>query len=279
VTALPKGLEPVFADRGQLEQVLLNLVVNARDAMPNGGKLTIETANAYLDDDYCAVNPEVKPGQYVLISVTDSGAGMRKEVIERAFEPFFSTKAVGEGTGLGLSQVYGFVRQSGGHIKIYSEVGQGTTIKLYFPRLLGDASADEHPALITEIPVDRGETLVLVEDEDLVRMYLLEVLTDLNYHVLEAPNAEVGLRYVEQKDQRIDLILTDVVLPGINGRELAKRARALRPNVKILFMTGYSRNAIVHQGRLDPGVDMVQKPVTQADLAAKIRAMLDEKVD
>ena len=270
------GLWRAELDEGQLESAILNLAVNARDAMPGGGKLTIETANAYLDDEYARDHPDVKPGQYVLISVTDSGSGMSKETIDHAFEPFFSTKALGEGTGLGLSQVYGFVRQSGGHIKIYSEVGQGTTVKLYFPRLLG-GNVDEQPMAKPKAHADQGTTLVLVEDEELVRMYLMDVLTDLNYNVLDFASAEAALKVIEQQDQRIDLLLTDVVLPGINGRELADKAREVRPGIKVLFMTGYSRNAIVHQGRLDPGVELVQKPVTQADLAARIRAMLTDK--
>ena len=270
------GLWRTELDAGQLESAILNLAVNARDAMQGGGKLTIETANAYLDEEYARDHPEIIPGQYVMIAVTDSGTGMSKETIEKAFEPFYSTKAVGEGTGLGLSQVYGFVRQSGGHIKIYSEVGQGTTIKLYFPRLLG--GAPDEPAITTQKQTtERGTTVVLVEDEELVRMYLMDVLSDLNYHVIDFDNAEDALKLVEDVEQRIDLMLTDVVLPGMNGRELGNKAHAVRPDLKVLYMTGYSRNAIVHQGRLDPGVEMVQKPITQADLAAKIRSMLAGK--
>ena len=274
-SACGAGLWQVELDDGQLAAAILNLAVNARDAMPNGGKLTIETSNSYLDADYCAASPELRPGQYVQISVTDSGVGMTSDVIERAFEPFFSTKPAGEGTGLGLSQVYGFVKQSRGHVKIYSEAGQGTTVKLYFPRLLGDANIDE--TLQPEQKVDgrRGETILVVEDDELVRIYLVEILRDLKYNILEAGEARSALQIIKQYDVRIDLVLSDIVLPGINGRELASQAQALRPDLKILFMTGYSRNAVIHQGRLDPGVEMIQKPVTQATLAARIRDLLD----
>jgi CheY-like chemotaxis protein len=253
---------------------LLNLAVNARDAMSEGGKLTIETSNAFLDQDYCRANPEVLPGQYVLISVTDNGTGMTKNVVEHAFEPFFTTKIVGQGTGLGLSQVYGFVKQSGGHVKIYSEPGEGTTVKIYLPRLAGTIHADE-AAVTSGGGEGSGETILVVEDDSDVRAYIVEVLRNLNYDVLEAQDADSALGVFERKGIRIDLLLTDVVLPGVNGRELARQIRVRQPNIKVLFMTGYSRNAIIHQGRLDPDVELIQKPITQADIAARIREMLD----
>jgi CheY-like chemotaxis protein len=270
------GLWQVEVDPNELEAALLNLAVNARDAMADGGKLTIETSNSFLDEDYCRANPEVRRGQYVLMAVTDNGAGMTRDVLARAFEPFFTTKAPGQGTGLGLSQVYGFIKQSEGHVKIYSERGQGTTVKIYLPRRLQDALADEedHKAVdvIEGLP---GETILVVEDDEDVRTYLVETLRDLNYRVLRASDAIAALGFLQQPDLRIDLLLTDVVLPGMNGRELAKEAQAQRPRLKVLYVTGYSRNAVVHQGRLDPGVELMQKPITQEKLAIRVRDLLD----
>ena len=273
------GLWPVEVDAHQLGAALLNLAVNARDAMPNGGKLTIETSNALLDQDYCRANPEVIPGQYVMIAVSDNGTGMTKDVVDRAFEPFFSTKDVGQGTGLGLSQVYGFIKQSKGHIKIYSEVGEGTTVKIYLPRLLQDIDRRDEKEQAAEAVEGSGhETILVVEDDRDVRAYLVEVLRDLNYRVLSAHDAVSALGLIKEGDIRIDLLLTDVVLPGINGRQLAEQAQNRRPGLKVLFMTGYSRNAIVHQGRLDAGVAMIQKPITQESLAARIRDLLDARL-
>ena len=273
------GLWPVEVDAHQLEAALLNLAVNARDAMPNGGKLTIETSNAFLDQDYCSANPEVTPGQYVMIAVSDNGTGMTKNVADRAFEPFFSTKGAGQGTGLGLSQVYGFIKQSKGHIKIYSEASEGTTVKIYLPRLLQDIDRSDEEEQAAE-PVEGAghETILVVEDDRDVRAYLVELLRDLNYRVLSAHDAVAALGMIETGDIRIDLLLTDVVLPGMNGRQLAEQAKIRRPDLKVLFTTGYSRNAIVHQGRLDPGVAMIQKPITQDALAARIRDLLDAKL-
>jgi PAS domain S-box-containing protein len=268
------GLWHVEADPGQLEAALLNLAVNARDAMPAGGKLTIETSNAFLDHEYCRLHPEVLTGQYVLIAVSDNGVGMSREVVEHAFEPFFTTKAVGQGTGLGLSQVYGFVKQSGGHVKIYSEVGEGTTVKIYLPRLLGGLPVKETVAAGSGVE-GLGETILVVEDDSDVRTYIVEVLRGLSYEVLEAQDADSALAVFEREGVRVNLLLTDVVLPGENGRELARKLRARQPDMKVLFMTGYSRNAIIHQGRVDPGVELLQKPITQADLAARIRDLLD----
>jgi CheY-like chemotaxis protein len=273
------GLWPVEVDAHQLGAALLNLAVNARDAMPNGGKLTIETSNALLDQDYCSANPEVIPGQYVMIAVSDNGTGMTKEVADRAFEPFFSTKGAGQGTGLGLSQVYGFIKQSKGHIKLYSEVGEGTTVKIYLPRLLQEIDRRDEEEQAAEVVEGPGhETILLVEDDRDVRAYLVEVLRDLNYRVLSAHDAVSALGLIKEGDIRIDLLLTDVVLPGMNGRQLAEQAKNRRPGLKVLFTTGYSRNAIVHQGRLDPGVAMIQKPITQEGLAARIRDLLDARL-
>jgi CheY-like chemotaxis protein len=244
------GLWQVEVDPSELEAALLNLAVNARDAMPQGGKLTIETSNAFLDEDYCRRNPEVRRGQYVMIAVTDNGIDMSTEVRDRAFEPFYTTKAAGQGTGLGLSQVYGFIKQSNGHVKIYSEPGEG----------IADGEDHRSNEVIEGLA---GETILVVEDDEDVRAYLVETLRRLNYQVLRAADATAALAYLRQPNLRIDLLLTDVVIPGMNGRELAKRADALRPGLKVLYVTGYSRNAIVHQGRLDPGVELMQKPITQ----------------
>jgi PAS domain S-box-containing protein len=268
------GVWQVEADAAQLETAILNLTVNARDAMPKGGQLTIEASNVLLDELYCATNAEVLPGQYVQISVTDNGIGMAEEVIARAFEPFFTTKETGQGTGLGLSQVYGFVKQSGGHVKIYSESGHGTTVKVYLPRAHGKKTG-EHQIPAPGVPTAYGrETILIVEDDDDVRAFITETLQDLDYIVLPARDAPSALKLLDS-EQPVDLLLTDVILPGPNGRELADAALAKRPELKVLFMTGYSRNAIVHQGRLDEGVQLIQKPVTQATLAAKIRDVLD----
>jgi CheY-like chemotaxis protein len=267
------GLWTVEADQPQIEAAIVNLALNARDAMPDGGKLTIETGNAYLDDAYCRSQPDVRPGQYAMVAVTDTGRGMSQELIEHAFEPFFTTKPAGQGTGLGLSQVYGFVKQSGGHVKIYSEIGQGTTVKVYLPRIAGPAAMEtpiESPALADLAAA--GESVLVVEDDDQVRSYVVETLRALNYVVDEAPTAERALEI--SGNRTFALLLTDVVLPGANGRELADRLLSQQPRLKVLYMTGYSRNAIVHNGRLDPGVEMIQKPVTGSELARKVRAVL-----
>jgi PAS domain S-box-containing protein len=271
------GVWQVEADAAQLETAILNLAVNARDAMPKGGQLTIEASNVLLDEDYCSKNAEVRPGQYVQISVTDNGSGMTKEIMTQAFEPFFTTKQMGQGTGLGLSQVYGFVKQSGGHIKIYSELGQGTSVKVYLPRARGKA-ADLQQVQNGAAPSAYGqETILLVEDDDDVRAFVSETLRDLNYTVLQAGDAASALKLLGS-DGHVDLLLTDVIMPGQNGRELANAALRQRPQLKVLFMTGYSRNAIVHQGRLDEGVQLIQKPLTQASLAAKVRDVLDMRM-
>ncbi len=273
-TVLAAGLWRISADVNQLESAVVNLAVNARDAMAGGGKLTIETANVYLDERYAEANTDVTPGQYVLIAVSDTGVGMSAETAAKAFEPFFTTKDVGKGTGLGLSQVYGFLRQSGGHIKIYSELGSGTTVKMYLPRLTGDAAADE-PAKEAGPPASLGrETILLVEDDGEVRKLSSEWLRELGYQVVAA--ADAGAVRALDGGLAIDLLFTDVGLPGgVNGRQLADEVRRRWPRAKVLFTTGYARNAIIHHGRLDPGVELILKPFTQEALAEKIREVLD----
>jgi PAS domain S-box-containing protein len=275
-TVLASGLWPVEVDPNQLENALLNLAVNARDAMQEGGKLTIETCNTHLDRSYAAQNAGVVPGQYVAICVTDTGGGMSEEVVGRAFEPFFTTKEVGKGTGLGLSMVYGFVKQSGGHLKIYSEPGEGTCVKIYLPRMLGEKAQAEEEVEVPAPEGGRDETILVCEDDDDVRAFTVEVLRELGYHVIEAPDGPSALRLLERQEGRVDLLFTDVVLPGgMTGSVLAGAAREKRPGLKVLFTTGYARNAIVHHGRLDAGVALITKPFTYSDLAARVREMLD----
>lgn len=269
------GLWKVETDPNALESAILNLAVNARDAMPDGGRLTIETANAHMDEAYAAAHVEVRAGQYVALSISDTGSGMDAETLRRAFEPFFTTKPVGKGTGLGLSQVYGFVKQSGGHVKIYSEIEEGTTVKIYLPRWQG--SIDEF-AVSRSAPVPEGskeELILVVEDEEAVRVHSVEVLRELGYRVLEAPDGPSALG-VLGGETRVDLLFTDVVLPGgMTGAQLAARARELDPSLKVLFTTGYARNAIFHHGRLDKGVHLITKPFSFTELAAKVRDVLD----
>src|SRR5262249_11148154 len=267
------GLWKVEADPAQLEAMLLNLAVNARDAMPNGGKLTIETMNVQLNEDYCRRHPDVKPGPYVQIAVTDTGIGTPRQVLKGVFEPFFTTKEAGQGPGLGLSQVFGFVKQSGGHITIYSEPGEGTSVKIYLPRLLANVREEVQieREVLGAIP---GERVLVVEDDEEVRVYVADLLRGLHYQVLEAADARSALSQLEKEKGRVDLLLSDVVLPGMNGRRLADEVVARANGIKVLFMTGYSRNAIVHHGRLDPRVEMIQKPFTEVTLAARIREVL-----
>jgi PAS domain S-box-containing protein len=275
-SVLAGGVWPTFADANQLESALLNLAVNARDAMPAGGKLTIEAANVHLDEDYSAL-AEVAPGQYVGIFLSDTGTGMTPEVIAKAFDPFFTTKEVGQGTGLGLSQVHGFIKQSGGHIKIYSEVGSGTTVKMYLPRYFPADSVKQAPSAAASVPQGKGETILVVEDEPDVRSFTVEMLRELGYRVIEAPDSASGLRSLEAH-REINLLFTDIGLPGaMNGRQLAEEAQRRRASLKVLFTTGYARNAIVHHGRLDPGVQLILKPFTYQALAAKLRRVLDDQ--
>ena len=278
-TVLGGGVWRAHADPNQLELAILNLAVNARDAMPNGGKLTLETGNVYFDDKYAATQAEVTPGQYVMVAVTDNGSGMAPDVKDKAFDPFFTTKEVGHGTGLGLSQVYGFVKQSGGHVKIYSEVGEGTTIKLYFPRVHAGSESetdDDDDARSLSLG-SSDETVLVVEDDADVRTFSTETLIELGYRVLQAETGRAGLHLLES-DPTIQVLFTDVGLPGgMNGRQLADEARRRRPGLRVLFTSGYARNAIVHDGRLDPGVELLTKPFTQAALAEKIRDIFDAK--
>ncbi|WP_226951329.1 response regulator [Rhizobium terrae] len=267
------GLWNVLVDPTQIENALLNLAINARDAMEGGGKLTIEAGNAFLDDNYVRQHADVPAGQYVMLAVTDTGTGMPPEVVEQVFQPFFSTKPVGKGTGLGLSMVYGFVKQSGGHVKIYSEVGQGTTVKIYFPRV--QRSED----LVTEAdfgPVTGGtETILVAEDDEQVRTTVVEMLGDLGYAVLKAKDAAGALSVIES-GVLVDLLFTDVVMPGaLKSTELARHARERLPDIAVLFTSGYTENSIVHGGRLDPGVDLLSKPYTREALARKIRHVLN----
>ena len=271
------GIWQIEADPNQLEAALVNLVINARDAMPSGGKVIIEATNIYADEEYTRLNPELASGQYVLICVSDHGSGMPADVLARAFEPFFTTKELGQGTGLGLSQVYGFVKQSGGHVKIYSEVDQGTTVKIYLPRHTRQAEEENEASDEVLGRGDLGEVILVVEDDTDLRSYLSEVLRGLGYQVVAVANALAALAILEQS-RRIDLLLTDVVMPGMNGRELGKRAQEIRPALRVLYMTGYSRNAVVHHGRLDEGVELLQKPIRQTVLAARIRDILDQAV-
>ncbi len=277
-TVLSPGVWRIEADANALENAILNLAVNARDAMPAGGKLTIETANTHIDQDYARQNAEVASGQYVMFCVSDTGVGMAPEVVDKAFEPFYTTKEVGKGTGLGLSMVYGFAKQSGGHVKVYSEVGRGTTVRLYLPRLVGGAATDEEPAVVLAPAGSNSETILVCEDDDDVRAYSVEALRELGYRVLEAHDGPSALRLLERQDGPVDLLFTDVVLPaGMTGADVARRAREIQPGLKILFTTGYARDAIVHHGRLDAGVQLITKPFTYADLAGRIRDMLDAR--
>ncbi len=272
---LAPRLWTVEADPNQLENAILNLAINARDAMPDGGKLTIEAQNTHLDHSYATHNPEVAAGQYAVICISDTGIGMDQDTATKAFEPFFTTKEVGRGTGLGLSMVYGFVKQSGGHIKIYSEPGEGTTIKMYLPRLHGKSDEHIEEAGAGSIEAQGQEVILVCEDDDDVRAYSAEVLRDLGYQVLEAADGSAALAVLETTGA-VDLLFTDVVLPGgMSGAVLAKEAAKLRPGIKTLFTTGYARNAIVHHGRLDPGVDLITKPFNHADLAVRVRDILD----
>ena len=274
------GLWPALADPAQLESAVLNLVLNARDAMPGGGRLTLETANAWVDQHYADQHAEVTPGQYVLLSVSDTGCGMNPAQLARAFEPFYTTKGAGKGTGLGLSMVYGFAKQSRGHVKLYSEPGEGTTVRLYLPRATGDKAQVAAPTTASRsLHQLRGQALVLVvEDDALVRRHVADQLASLGYRVLQAAQGHEGLALLQQHDD-VDLLFTDVVMPGgMNGRELAEAARALRPGLKVLYTSGYTENAIVHHGRLDPGVQLLPKPYRNIDLAAKVHAVLQLRV-
>lgn len=278
-TILASGLWRSNVDPNQIENAILNLAVNARDAMPTGGKLTIETANASIDDVYARRQIDVEEGQYVLLAVTDTGVGMSAELIKKAFEPFFTTKMPGKGTGLGLSQIYGFVKQSCGHIKIYSEPGQGTTVKIYLPRYVGDQGeapvarrlADPQKALPTG---KAEETIVVVEDDEQMRSVVVAMLQELGYTVIEAGSAEKALELMKASCP-VSMLLTDIVMPDMNGRALSLKAQELQPGLKVLFATGFSRNAVIHNGVLDKGVNFLPKPFTLEQLAFKVRVVID----
>jgi PAS domain S-box-containing protein len=275
VTLLAKDLGRIKADPGQIEQVILNLAVNAKDAMLKGGKLTIETANVKLDESYALSHMGVTPGHYVMLSVSDTGVGMTPEIRERIFEPFFTTKEKGKGTGLGLSTVYGIIQQSGGNVWVYSESGVGTTFKIYLPTIEEDTNLLRLTALSTK-PKQGFETILLVEDEEMVRKFACTVLQKYGYTVLEAPNGEEALRIVQgQNGNPIHLMVTDVVMPGMSGRELVDRLMSLWPGMKVLYMSGYTDNAIVHHGVLDPGIAYIQKPFAPDALASKVREIID----
>ena len=276
-TVMAGGLWRAFVDPGQLENAILNLVINARDAMPDGGRLTVETSNAHLDDAYASANAEADAGQYVLLSVTDTGVGMPDDVIDRVFDPFFTTKGVGKGTGLGLSQVHGFVKQSGGHVKIYSEPGIGTTVKLYLPRLSGAETGVEGDAAVpsaASAQAKAGEVILVVEDDEKIRFLTVEALRDFGYTIVQAGDASQALA-VLAVTPHVDLLFTDIVMPDMNGRQLADRARESRPDLKVLYTTGFTKNAVVHNGVLDPGVALISKPFTIDQLAIKVRLVLD----
>jgi PAS domain S-box-containing protein len=276
---LAGGLWPTLCDANQLESAILNLAINARDAMPEGGRLTIETGNAFLDEaDARSQGGEVRPGQYVMISITDTGTGMTPEVMARVFDPFFTTKPMGQGTGLGLSMLYGFVKQSEGHVRVYSELGQGTTFRLYLPRHRGGSDAAEAAGTIATAPctqAEAGRTVLVVDDEPTVRMLVTETLADLGYAALEAGDGAVALTIL-QGAARIDLLVTDVGLPGLNGRQLVEAARRLRPALRVLFITGYAHNAAIgHGGLLEPGMEIMTKPFALDALAAKIQEIIE----
>ncbi|TIP52008.1 MAG: response regulator, partial [Mesorhizobium sp.] len=272
-TVLAGGLWKTHADPSQVENAIINLAVNARDAMDEKGKLTIETANCHLDEAYAAAHPEVKAGQYVMIAVTDTGVGMPADIMAKAFEPFFTTKPATKGTGLGLSQVFGFVKQSGGHVKIYSEPGEGTTIKIYLPRFTGpeEAAQPVKPGGRSDVPAT--ETVLLVEDDARVRASTAAALLELGYTVIEAASGDEALQKLDQ-NAAIALMLTDIVMPGMNGRQLAEQARKRSLSLKVVFMTGFTRNAVVHNGVLDHDVHFLAKPFTLEQLAAKLRDAL-----
>jgi PAS domain S-box-containing protein len=276
-TVYAAGLWRAFADPDELENVLINLAANARDAMPNGGRLTIETNNASLDEAYVTEFAEpILPGQYVMIAVADTGAGMSAETVSRVFEPFFTTKGVGKGTGLGLSQVYGFARQSGGHVRLYSELGHGTTVKLYLPRDYSTDAKPEKQLSQTKELHGGSETILIVEDDAELQSWSVSILDELGYSVMSASSGPEALKEI-RSNKHIDLLFTDVVLPdGMTGRMLADEACRIRPSLKVLFTTGYTRNAIVHHGRLDPGVNLLSKPFSFDELALKVRTMLDD---
>jgi CheY-like chemotaxis protein len=270
---LSEQLWTAEADPNQLESALLNLVINARDAMPNGGRLIVETTNRHLDSVFTAAYGSLTPGDYVELSVSDTGCGIPESVMGRVFDPFFTTKPIGQGTGLGLSMIYGFARQSRGHVIIHSEVGKGTTVSLFLPRFVGEVIAQQtlNPTLLPY--ATDGETVLIVEDDAAVRLLVSAVLKELGYAYVEASDGHTAVPII-QSDQRIDLLISDVGLPGMNGRQLAEIGRQLRPDLKVLFITGYAEHAAVRGGFLDPGMQLITKPFTFDLLTAKVREMI-----
>jgi len=271
--ALSDKIGRVMADPGQVEQVIMNLAVNARDAMPGGGKLMIETADVELDEDYASTHAGVTPGKYVMLAVTDNGSGMDRETLSNVFEPFFTTKEKGKGTGLGLSTVYGIVKQSGGNIWAYSEPGLGTTFKIYLPQTEAEPKGKAKAAK-KETTKGAGEKILVVEDNENLRNLMATMLSRLGYKVTLAANGGEALLLMEKKGLKPDLVITDVVMPKMSGKELADRLREIHPDLKVLYMSGYTDNAIAHHGILDPGIPFIQKPFTLGDIAQKVRAVL-----
>jgi len=274
-TVLAAGLWNCVCDPNQLENAILNLCINARDAMPKGGTLTLETANTWVDDA-AAKERDMERGQYVAICVTDTGVGMSPDTIAKAFDPFFTTKPAGQGTGLGLSMVYGFAKQSSGQARIYSELGQGTTVKIYLPRHVGKPEEKGLDAQAGELPrAGEGETVLVVDDEPTIRMLIGDTLSELGYRAIEVADAASGLKILES-DVNIDLLITDVGLPGgMNGKEMADVARARRPRLKVLFITGYAENAAITNGHLEPRMEVMSKPFSMDKLAARIRSIIE----
>lgn len=273
-TVLAGGLWPVQTDRGQLENVIVNLAVNARDAMPGGGKITIETANAHLDEVYARSHVDVSAGQYVMIAVSDTGTGMSEEVMAKAFDPFFTTKEIGRGTGLGLSQIFGYVKQVRGHVKIYSEVGHGTSVKVYLPRYYGPVETPADPAPSHPLPQSaHGEVVLVVDDDDRVRTVTAASLRELGYNVMSVASGAGALKMLEEHPD-VAVLFTDIVMPVMNGRDLAAAALQLRPSLKVLFTTGYAKNSIINGGVLDYDADFLSKPFTLDQLARKMSAVL-----
>jgi CheY-like chemotaxis protein len=277
-TVLSASLWPTLCDPNQLETAILNLCINARDAMPDGGRLTVETQNSWIDER-SAKERDLQSGQYVAICVTDTGSGMTPEVLARAFDPFYTTKPMGQGTGLGLSMVYGFTRQSNGQVRLYSEVGSGTTVRIYLPRHFGEAEAEAEPPQFEAMAhAGAGETVLIVDDEPTVRMLITEVLEELGYAAIEAADSVSGMK-VLNSDVRIDLLITDVGLPGgLNGRQMADAARGKRPGLKVLFITGYAENAAIGNGHLQPGMHVLAKPFAMDKLAARIKLIIEQGV-
>jgi two-component system cell cycle sensor histidine kinase/response regulator CckA len=274
-TICPSGLRSVKADPGQIEQVIMNLAVNARDAMPHGGKLTIETSNVDLDENYCNYRPLVAPGAYVMLAVSDTGIGMTPEIQSRIFEPFYTTKEQGKGTGLGLATVYGIVKQSGGYVWVYSEAGNGTTFKIYLP-YVQEASPESKPKVEIPRATTGSETILLVEDDESVRSFVCGILETRGYTLLGSGDSEEALQLARNHLHSIHLLLTDVVLPRMKGPELAARLAPLHPETRVLYMSGYTDNAVVHQGLSNVGTNFLQKPFDPETLARRVRDVLDE---